>query len=154
MIVKAAVISVIFTLAAVTLAPAAAADMSLGNYELQMEGRYDFHTWVWSVTQCHSTRSFAPVAGCVHVSALARPIAKAFDYQGDAQLVDGRYTLTVDVPDGLRCGNVYYGPTIPTHDVYSWDALTLAGSLDSSFATGCDGAPAGTYTYPFTLSRM
>ena len=151
---KTLILSAVFTVAAVTLAPVARADMLLGNYELQIADRYDFHTWVWSITQCHSTRSFAPVPECVHVSAIARPVAKAFDYEGDAQLADGRYTLAVDVPDGLRCGNVYYGPTIPTHDIYSWDASTLAGSLDSSFATGCDGAPAGTYAYPFTLFRM
>jgi hypothetical protein len=77
------------------------------------------------------------------VGAIPRPIAKATDYDGDAQLAKGRYTLTVDDPYGLRCG-----------DIYSWDATTLAGSLDSSFATGCNGEPAGTYTYPFTLSRM
>jgi hypothetical protein len=88
------------------------------------------------------------------VSALARPIAKAADYEGDAQLANGRYTMTVDVPDGLRGGDIYYGPTIPTHDVYSWDAATLVGSVDSSFAAGCGGEPGGTYTYPFTLSRM
>ena len=51
--------------------------------------------------------------------------------------------MTVDVPDGLRCGNVYYGPVIPTRDVYSWDAVTLRGTLQSSFATGCDNSPAG-----------
>jgi hypothetical protein len=38
--------------------------------------------------------------------------------------------------------------------VYAWDAATLAGSLQSSFDTGCHGVPAGTYTYPFTLSRL
>jgi len=153
-IVKALTLSVIFASAAIALAPVAHADMSLGNYELQITGRYDFHTWVWSITDCHQTSSFTPIAHCAHVSAIARPVAKAFAYQGDAQLADGQYTLTVDVPDGLRCGSVYYGPTIPTRDIYSWDATTLTGSLDSSFATGCDGAPAGTYTYPFTLSRM
>ena len=82
------------------------------------------------------------------------PIAKAVSYEGDAPLVNGRYTLTVDDPYGLRCGDRYYGPTVPTHDIYSWDAVTLAGSLDSSFAAGCDGAPSGTYTYPIALSRM
>ena len=34
------------------------------------------------------------------------------------------------------------------------EALTLGGSLDSSFDAGCDGAPGGTHTYPFTLSRL
>lgn len=131
---------------AVVAAPVAQAAMPFGNYDLQIEGRYDFHTWVWAITAC-------PGGGCVHVNAIARPVAKAFPYTGDAHLADGRYTLAVDVPDGLRCGDIYYGPTIPTHDVYTWDAVTLAGSLESSFAAGCDGAP-GTQTYPFTLSRM
>ncbi len=147
-------LGVVLTVAAVALAPVARADMALGNYELQIVGRYDFHTWVWVVSGCYTSGSRLPAAGCAHVSAVARPVAKAFSYAGIAQIVDGRYTLTVDVPDGLRCGDVYYGPTIPTHDTYSWDPTTLAGSLESSFATGCDGAPAGTYTYPFTLVRM
>ncbi len=151
---KALAPGVILALAAVALAPVARADMQIGNYELAIANRYDFHTWVWAISQCHPPGSLATVAGCVRVSAIARPVAKAFDYQGEARLADGRYTLAVDVPDGLRCGDVYYGPTVPTHDVYSWDATTLAGVLDSSFETGCNGAPAGTYTYPFTLSRM
>jgi len=147
-------VGVIFASAAVALAPVARADMPIGNYDLAVAGRYDFHTWAWAISPCKLSGSLAPVTGCAHVSAIARPVAKAFAYEGDAHLANGRYTLTVDVPDGLRCGDVYYGPTIPTYDVYSWDATTLAGVLDSSFATGCDGAPAGTYTYPFTLSRM
>ena len=134
------------TFAAVGLAPVAHAGMAFGNYELALAGRYDFHTWVWSATSC-------PEA-CIHINAIARPVAKAFNYSGDAQLAGGRYTLTVDVPDGLRCGDIYYGPTIPTHDVYSWDATTLAGSLQSSYDVGCNTAPADTNTYPFTLSRM
>ena len=57
-------------------------------------------------------------------------------------------TLVIDVPDGLRCDDVYYGPVIPTHDVYTWDAVTLTGTLQSTFAEGCDNAPGGTLTYP------
>ena len=136
----------ILALAAAALPPVARAAMAYGNYDLQIVGRYDFHTWVWSVTSCPG--------GCVHVNAMARPVAKAFNYTGDAQLVNGRYTLSVDVPDGLRCDDIYYGPTIPTHDVYTWDATALAGSLESSFDAGCDGAPAGTHIYPFTLSLL
>ena len=150
-------LSVVYASAAVALAPVALADVR--NRQLQprtSQGRYDFHTWAVGdlAMQVHAGASLKSPEGCAHVSAIAMPVAKAFGYEGDALLANGRYTLTVDVPDGLRCGDVYYGPTIPTHDVYSWDATTLAGVLDSSFATGCDGAPAGTYTYPFTLSRM
>jgi hypothetical protein len=136
----------ILAVAAVAFSPTVRAAMTFGNYNLQIVGRYDFHTWIWSITSCPG--------GCVHVNATAMPVAKAFNYAGDAQLVNGRYTLTVDVPDGLRCDDIYYGPTIPTHDVYTWDATTLAGSVDSSFDAGCDGAPGGTRTYPFTLSRL
>ena len=148
---KTLTLGVALTVAAAALAPVAGAE-SLGNYQLHIDGRYDFHTWIWAMSPCGS--SLESPGGCVHVLAIAQPVAKAFNYQGDAWLTNGRYTLAVDVPDGLRCGDVYYGPAIPTHDVYSWDATTLTGSLDSSFATSCDGAPAGTYTYPFTLSHM
>ena len=127
-------------------APPALADTPHGNFELRLQGRYDFHTWIWALASCDGD--------CVHVQAIPQPVARAFPYSGDAQLTEGRYTLAVDVPDGLRCGNVYYGPVIPTRDIYSWDATTLQGTMESSFATGCDGAPGGTFSYPFTLSLM
>ncbi|WP_307787526.1 hypothetical protein [Mycolicibacterium sp. S2-37] len=129
------------------LAPATAqAETPHGNFEMRIQGRYDFHTWIWAVSGCPGD--------CLHIQAIPQPIAKAFAYRGDADLVAGRYVLTVDVPDGLRCGNVYYGPVIPTRDVYSWDPVTRSGTLSSSFAVGCDGAPGGTFTYPLTLVRM
>ncbi|MGE2834704.1 hypothetical protein [Mycobacterium sp. SMC-4] len=137
------------TFAAVTLASPAQAEPFFANYSLNIEGRYDFHTWTWAVTHC-----IPAAADCAHIKAIPMPIAKAFEYSGDAHLVDGRYTLEVDVPDGLRCGNVYYGPVIATRDVYTWDANTLRGTLTSSFAAGCDGAPGGAFTYPFALARL
>ncbi|MGW0161027.1 hypothetical protein ACWDUN_17125 [Mycobacterium sp. NPDC003323] len=129
-------------------APVAQADPFFANYQLVIPARYDFHTWAWSVSHC------IPAADdCRSISGIPMPVAKAFDYVGKAHLADGRYTMTVDVPDGLRCGNVYYGPIVATHDVYSWDAVTMQGTLTSSFAAGCDGAP-GTLTYPFSLVRL
>jgi hypothetical protein len=66
-------------------------------------------------------------------------------------------TARPDVPSmisyGLRCGDVYYGPTSMTHAIYSWDATTMAGTLVSPFDAGCDGAP-GTLTYAISLSRL
>lgn len=129
--------------------PTAQAEQFFANYQLIIPERYDFHTWTWAVTHC------IPAAeNCVTVNAIPMPVAKAYEYIGDARLADGRYTLTVDVPDGLRCGNVYYGPVAPTRDVYSWDAVTLQGTLTSSFAAGCDGASGGAFTYPFSLVRL
>ena len=128
------------------LPPALArADMHIGNYNLIIPDRTDFHTWIWTISYCSG--------GCVQVNAVAQPVARAFTYKGDAALGDGHYTLAVDVPDGLRCGNVYYGSTIATHDVYTWDATTLGGTLSSAFDAGCDGRP-GTLNYPFTLTRL
>lgn len=116
---------------------------------MRIEGRYDFHTWIWVLSSC-TNRS----PDCVLVQAIPQPVARAFPYKGDALLTGGRYTLSVDVPEGLRCGNVYYGPVIPTRDVYTWDAVSLSGTMASTFDVGCDGAPGGTFTYPFQLTMM
>lgn len=69
---------------------------------------------------------------------------------GEARLSNGRYTMAVDVPDGVRCVVQFF----PSHDVYSWDAVTLAGQVDSTFDTGCGGGPGGTNSWPFTLVRF
>lgn len=143
---RALVLGVWLLLMPVLFAPVVHADMRIGNYELQIAGRYDFHTWLWAIASCPGN--------CVTVTAIPRPVAKAFSYRGAAQLADGRYTLIVVNPDGLRCGDVYYGPVIATRDVYSWDATTLSGTLESSFDSGCDGSPGGTFSYPFTLVRQ
>ena len=75
----------------------------------------------------------------------------AFFEMGALQVVECWET---DVPDGQRCGNVYYGPILAARDVYTWDAATLPGALQCSFAAGCDNAPAGTITYPSQLMRL
>lgn len=136
---------------AVALAPAANAGLAAGHYNAIIEGRYDFHTWIFTFTSCNPPDS---VSVCANVSANPMPIAKAFQWYATAHQANGTYTLAVDVPDGLRCGDVYYGPVLPTHDVYTWDAVTLIGNLQSTFAQGCDNAPGGTLTYPFRLVRL
>lgn len=139
----------VLTTTGLAMAPTSHAEPFFANYQMLVPDRYDFHTWTWAVSHC------IPAADdCAHISAIPMPVAKAFEYTGDSHLEQGRYTLTVDVPDGLRCGNIYYGPVIPTRDIYSWDAVTLQGTLSSSFAAGCDGAPGGTFTYPFSLVRL
>jgi len=144
--VKAFIASVGLAVAAMGLAPIASAKLWVGNYNLNIQGRNDFHTWVWAITPCSGD--------CVYVTFVPQPNARAFFFDGPAQLANGRYTLIVDDPYGLRCDNIYYGPTIPTHDVYAWDATTLVGSMNSTFDVNCGGAPGGTYTYPFTLARL
>lgn len=146
---RKALIGVLMLATALMASPVAAAGMKVGNYSFNVEGRYDFHKWLWMVTTCNRPDQ---TTDCAVISAVARPIAKAYAWDGHAQVINGRWSMTVDVPDGLRCGDIYYGPVIPTHDVYSWDPVTLAGTLDSTSDVGCDNAPGGTITYPFTLT--
>ncbi|MGV9797711.1 hypothetical protein ACWDTP_06585 [Mycobacterium sp. NPDC003449] len=128
--------------------------MPFGNYNMNIQNRRDFHTWVMSaVTPCRGDENVKR-HDCIELQLLPQPIAKAQEGVGEANLVNGRYSVAFDDPFGLRCGDIYYGPTIPTHDVYSWDANTLAGEIVSSFDVGCDNAPGGSFTYPFTLTRM
>jgi hypothetical protein len=140
---KTAALCAAFAAATTALAPVAGAGMLIGNYELQTP-RDPGHSWLWAVRPC---QSLAP--DCVHVQAVPRPNGQAAPYDGDAQLINGRYTMTVDVPDGVRCV-VYF---LPSHDTYSWDAVALAGSVDSTFDAGCGGTPGGTVTSPFSLVR-
>jgi len=142
--------------AVVALAPPASATMWLGNYNVSIPDRRDFHTWIFSaLTPCYNPDgSQKGLDTCIHVLTIPQPVAKAESVAGDAYLNNGQYTLTIDDPFGLRCGDIYYGPTIPTHDVYTWSADSLSGQLVSTFDAGCDGAPGGTLTYPFSLARM
>jgi hypothetical protein len=72
---------------------------------------------------------------------------KSKAFQQSAFFANGQYTLTVNVPDGLRC----IGFNLPSHDVYSWDTVSLARTIVSTYDAGCYGAPRGTDTYAFAL---
>ena len=149
-----AVLAAVGMAVAVGVAPPAAATMYLGNYAVNIPDRRDFHTWIWSALTPCEDEDRVLIPACINVLTIPQPVAKAQYTHANATMVDGRYTMTIDDPFGLRCGNIYYGPTIPTHDVYAWDATTLAGEMVSSFAAGCDGAPGGSLTYRFNLTRM
>ncbi|TFV59736.1 hypothetical protein E4P42_07570 [Mycobacterium sp. PS03-16] len=150
---RSVLIGVLLLVAAMVGAPAASA-MYFGNYLLHIPDRRDFHTWVWAANSPCRTPDNVRRTDCIRVLSEPQPIAKAVYTDAEAVLVDGRYTMVIDDPFGLRCGDIYYGPTVPTHDVYTWDARTLAGEMVSSFNAGCDGAPGGQLRYPFFLTRM
>jgi hypothetical protein len=141
--VKIAVAATALTAAAATLAPPANAGMTVGNYDV-LTDRYTQASWVWFIAPCQPA---AP--DCLYISAIPR--LKFYDYyEGFAHLVDGRYTLTVDVIDGLRCP----GYNMPTRDTYSWDAVTLAGTIDSVYDVGCYNGPPGSQFWTFALQRL
>ena len=142
--VKTFAVSLVLAMAALTVTPSAHADMLFGNYRVDTN-RDPGHSWIWSISPC-----VQPAPGCLQVYATPQPNGQATDYRGIAQLSNGRYTLAVDVPDGVRCVVQFF----PSHDVYSWDPVTLAGQVDSTFDTGCGGGPGGTNSYPFSLVRF
>lgn len=152
--VKSFVLSVVALAAAALVAAPPASAMFPGNYGLNIPARRDFHTWIFSANSLCRNPDNSLRLDCLDVVTIPQPIAKAAYTHTRALLADGRYTMVIDDPFGLRCGNIYYGPTVPTHDVYTWDANTLAGQMVSSFAAGCDGAPGGQLVYPFSLVRM
>jgi hypothetical protein len=141
--VKTFVLSLVLSMAALALAPAVRADMLIGNYRLDTN-RDPGHSWIWAIRPCTSREP-----GCVRIQAIPQPNGQAAPYDGDAHLSNGRYTFVVDVPDGVRCVVQFF----PSHDVYSWDAVSLGGEVVSTYDTGCGGGPGGTNTYPFSLVR-
>ncbi len=142
--VKTFATSLALATAALTVTPTAHADMLFGNYRLDTN-RDPGHSWIWSINPCTPTGP-----GCRPSMRTPQPNGQAAPYRkADAHLSNGRYTMAVDVPDGVRCVVQFF----PSHDVYSWDAVTLAGQVDSTFDTGCGGGPGGTNTYPFSLVR-
>ena len=54
------------------------------------------------------------------------------------------------MPDGLRCP----GYNLPTRETYSWDAVTLVGTIDSKYDVGCFNGPPGTQFWTFKLVRL
>ncbi|ORB29753.1 hypothetical protein [Mycolicibacterium parafortuitum] len=132
------------TAVATFLAPPSQAGMQLANYDL-LTNRYNRASWFWFVTLCIPEKT----PDCVNVA--ARPRLKFYDYyESKAWLVDGRYTFTVDVRDGLQCP----GHVMPTRETYSWDAVTLLGTIDSKYDVGCFNGPPGSQFWTFKLQQL
>ncbi|MDA4107235.1 hypothetical protein [Mycolicibacterium holsaticum] len=141
---KALIAAIVLAAAATLVAPPATAMMTFGNYDV-LTNRYNRASWVWFISPCIPNKQ----PDCLDVSAISR-LKFYYEYGGEASLKDGRYTLTVDVPDGLQCP----GHVMPTRDTYSWDEVSLAGTIDSVYDVGCFGGPPGTQFWTFALRRL
>jgi hypothetical protein len=142
---KAVTAAILLAAAAMVAPPPAQAMMQLGNYDL-LTNRYTQASWVWFVAQCIPEKN----AECIDVSGIPRLKFYA-DYRSKAYLVDGRYTFTVNVNDGLRC---LPGYSMPTRDTYSWDQVSLVGTIESVYDVGCFNGPPGTQFWTFKLQRL
>ena len=140
---KLAVATTALAAAASVLAPPANA-YTLGNYDV-LTNRYERASWVWTLYPCAIVSP-----GCLLISAAPRLKFYAY-YNGTAHMADGRWTMNIDVPDGLQC---LPGYAMPTHDVYSWDDRTLAGTIESNYDVGCFNGPPGSQFWTFALQRL
>jgi hypothetical protein len=140
---KLAIATAALTAAASVFAPSAHA-YTLGNYDV-LTNRYERASWFWAVYPC---KVAAP--DCLYISAAPRLKFYAY-YEGVAHLANGRWTLSVDVPDGLQC---LPGYAMPTHDTYSWDDVSLAGTIESNYDVGCFDGPPGSQFWTFALQRL
>lgn len=135
--------SIALATAALTVTPIAHADTIVGNYRVDTN-RETGHLWVWSLNPCGLN-----VPGCLNVYATPQPNGQAAPWKANAHLSNGRYNWSVDDPFGVRCVVQFF----PSHDAYSFDAVTLTGQVVSTYDTGCGGAPGGSDTYQFSLVR-
>ena len=97
---------------------------------------------VWTVTPCGPE--------CAHVSSSAdRTPGGSGGYDGDMQLVDGMWQMTVTRPDLSACID---GRRLPGTVNYSMDPATLTGTAIGTVETDCDGAP-GAFQDTFALTH-
>lgn len=141
---KVATATAALAVAATVLAPSAHAGMQIGNYDL-LTNRYTRASWAWMISLCVPEKT----PDCVTVSGISR-LKYYYEYGGRAYLVNGRYTMTVDVPDGLQCP----GQVLPTHETWTWDDSSLAGTIESNYDVGCFNGPPGSQFWTFALRRL
>jgi hypothetical protein len=142
--VMVAMLVAVLSAAASLLAPPAQARMFPGNYDI-LTNRYERASWVWFISNCQP-----PDDNCLDISAIPRLKFYAY-YDGDAHLVNGQYTLNVDVPDGLQC---LPGYAMPTHETWTWDQVSLFGTIESNYDVGCFNGPPGSQFWTFALQRL
>lgn len=88
-------------------------------------------------------------SNCATEGCVAHIAGERGNVQGDATLTGGVWTLSVRNPVGDICeGNRY-----PADQVYTWDPVTLQGTLSSAYGPSCDGT-SGVATTAFTLTKV
>jgi len=116
--------------------PAWADDFS-GRYTLNLIGAGAHTSWT-ARTTCPPSRQ------CV------AHITSSSGWSGDARLAGGRWTMTVDRPDGHSCPDGTRGAELQT---WSWDSTTLVGQVSgvSAQSATCPVGPANDFTLSKTV---
>ena len=87
---------------------------------------------------------------CLKIS--AAPRLKFYDYyDGTAHLANGRWTLNVDVSDGLQC---LPGYSMPTHETSRGTMSRWPEPSSPNYDVGCFNGPPGSQFWTFALQRL
>jgi hypothetical protein len=124
-------------------APAAPIEELSGTYTFTVESG---NTTTWTITPCGP--------GCADVAATNSSAGNA-PYTGQAQLAGDRWNMTAARPDALTCDD---NSRAAGTTIYSWGAVTLAGTAFSQGGPGACGStdPEGLRgpTSEFTLTKV
>lgn len=121
---------------------ASAGDLS-GTYTYQSSsGRVN----TWEITPCGP--------GCADVAIAPVTDQRMTPHSGRAQLDNGRWNMTVQSAQAVRCKPPNDNVTVPGAAAFSFDAATLSGTaVNTQTVAGC-GDPAGAaYEGGFTLTK-
>lgn len=101
----------------------------------------------WMITPCGP--------GCANVVATPVTDPRVAPYSGQARLTEGRWHMTVQSAQAVRCKAPDDSTTVPGTVSFSFDAETWSGTaVNTQSAAGC-GDPAGaTYHSGFTLTKV
>jgi hypothetical protein len=115
-----------------------------GTYSYQSDSG-GLATWV--VTPCGS--------GCANVAVTPVTDPRITPYGGQARQGNGRWNMTVQSAQTVRCKPPNDNVTVPGTVAFSFDAATLSGTAVNTQAVDGCGDPAGaTYQGTFTLTKV
>ncbi|MFV9634539.1 hypothetical protein [Mycobacterium neumannii] len=115
-----------------------------GTYSYESDtGRVN--TWV--ITPCGP--------GCADVAVTPVTDPRVVPYGGRALLNNGRWDMTVQYAQAVRCKPPHDYATVPGTVVFSWEAATLNGTAVNTQTAAACGDPAGaTYQSGFSLAKV
>ncbi len=130
-------------LSAVGFASPASAEDLAGPYALDLGAE---NSATWTFTPCEDV-GIEPFQQCVNVAETGGENAP---FEGQAHWQVGYFIMKVDRSDAITCDD---GSKLPANVTYSWDPGSLEGVIAFYFPGGCGGAPAGSLSAPFLLTK-
>ena len=93
--------------------PAAHAALAIGNYNANIDGRFDFHTWIWEISSCDPPNGVEQCAKAGVAHRDLQPYSFLLTASGDIQLMG--LEVAMDQPTGLSdAHHLHPACSIPT----------------------------------------